>query len=186
MTKTQLKKLTSSTGIGIILGSLMGYGGYEFLHPQWQASHFEQARLQVCFTPGQDCTTLVVEAIKKAQRLVQVQAYSFTSLPIADALIAAKARGVRVEVLMDKGQLKEPYSQLRHLKEAGIPVAFDTVSGLAHNKVMILDNRYVLTGSFNWTKAAQTRNAENILFIDDPEMAALYAKNWDERFQHSH
>ncbi len=139
------------------------------------------AVIQVCFSPEENCTQLVEAAIAKAQKTILVQAYSFTSLPIAKALIAAHQRGIAVRMLVDHSQLTGKYSQVRHVMEQGIAVAVDKVPGIAHNKVMIIDDQYVLTGSFNWTQAAETRNAENLLLIDDPKTNSIYKAEWQHR-----
>ena len=107
--------------------------------------------------------------------------YAFTSLPIAQALVEAFERGVEVKVLIDKSQLNGKYSQLSFLSQKNIPLFIDPAIGIAHNKTMIIDEKFVLTGSFNWTEAAESRNAENILFIEDPSLAQTYKENWDKR-----
>ena len=131
----------------------------------------------VCFTPYQNCTTVVIKAINKAQNSILVQAYSFTSKPILEALIKAKKRGVNVEIVLDKSQKKA----VQLLANSGILVFIDYRVAIAHNKVMIFDKEKVLTGSFNFTKAAQMRNAENLLIIQDSRLAKLYANNWYRR-----
>ena len=139
------------------------------------------AVIQVCFSPEGHCTQLVEAAIAKAQKTILVQADYFTSLPIADALIAAHQRGVTVKLLVDRSQLTGKYAQVRHVMKQGIAVAVDKVPGIAHNKVMIIDDQYVLTGSFNWTEAAETRNAENLLLIKDSKTNSLYKAAWHRR-----
>ncbi|HEY2110285.1 MAG TPA: phospholipase D family protein, partial [Dongiaceae bacterium] len=146
----------------------------------------EQAPLRVCFTPGGDCTDLVVGEIAAAWHQILVQAYSFTSVPILSALRAAHARGVEVEVIVDKtsagvSKSGSHYSAAVYLTNAGIPVWVDSKVAIAHNKVMILDGAVVITGSFNFTAAAQNRNAENLLVISDPAVAAQYRDNWRRR-----
>jgi len=146
----------------------------------------EQAPLQVCFTPGGDCTDLVVGQIAAARHQILVQAYSFTSVPILSALRAAHARGVDVEVIVDKtsagvSKSGSHYSAAIYLNNAGIPVWVDIKVAIAHNKVMIVDGAVVITGSFNFTAAAQNRNAENLLVISDPTIAAQYRDNWRRR-----
>lgn len=136
---------------------------------------------EVCFTPGGNCTELIVREIGQAQRQVLVQAYSFTSPPIAQALVAAKRRGIEVQVILDKSQLTERYGSGDFLSHAGIPVLIDDPPGLAHNKVMVIDGQKVITGSFNFTRAAQDRNAENVLILRDEALAAGYAANWERR-----
>jgi phosphatidylserine/phosphatidylglycerophosphate/cardiolipin synthase-like enzyme len=143
---------------------------------------------QVCFTPGGPCTEMIVGAIGAARHQILVQAYSFTSTPILAALRAAHLRGVAVEVILDKssaspGRGGAHYSAATYLAHAGIPVWVDSKVAIAHNKVMVLDGDVVITGSFNFTMAAQNHNAENLLVIHDPGLAAQYRENWLRRQQ---
>lgn len=145
------------------------------------ARRVENVDIQVCFTPGQDCTTQITQALDSAKRSILVQAYSFTSEPIAKHLIAAKKRGVDIKVLLDKSQKSEKYSAARFLLNQKIPVWIDYKPAIAHNKVMIIDGEKIITGSFNFTKAAQYRNAENLLVINDAGLAQRYIQNWQRR-----
>jgi len=106
-----------------------------------------------------------------------VQAYSFTSAPIAKALLNAHKRGVKVEVILDKSQRKEKYSSADFLAHSGINTLIDSAHTIAHNKIMIIDGETVITGSFNFTKAAEEKNAENLLVIRDKALAEKYIKN---------
>ena len=139
----------------------------------------------VCFSPRGGCTQQIVDAIGSARRTILVQAYSFTSRPIADALIAAHGRGVTVELIADSSQRTERQSLIGRVAEAGIPVRIDAAHAIAHNKVMILDGETVLTGSFNFTRAAEERNAENLLIIRDRGLADRYTANWRTHAAHS-
>jgi phosphatidylserine/phosphatidylglycerophosphate/cardiolipin synthase-like enzyme len=139
----------------------------------------------VCFTPGGNCTDTIVKALGEAKRTVLVQAYSFTSAPIAKALLDAHKRGVQVQVILDKSQRGEKYSSADFLANQGVPTMIDANHAIAHNKVMVIDGETVITGSFNFTKAAQTQNAENLVIIRDPSLAAQYTQNWDSHRQHS-
>ena len=132
----------------------------------------------VCFTPGADCTGIIVRELTSAKRTVLVQAYTFTSAPIAKAIVDAKKRGVDVRVILDKSQRSERYSAADFLVNAGVPTWIDTCCAIAHNKVMVIDGGTVITGSFNFTKAAQQKNAENVLVLRDAELARRYAENW--------
>lgn len=138
---------------------------------------------KVCFTPGQNCTEQLIMVLAQAKRSIWVQAYSFTSAPIAKALVAAKNRGLDVRVILDKSQRRQKYSAATFLYHHGIPTWIDDKPAIAHNKVMIIDKRIVVTGSFNFTKAAQYRNAENLLIIHDFGLAKLYQQNWQQRVQ---
>lgn len=126
-----------------------------------------------------------MQTIGKAKATILVQAYSFTSAPIAEALKKAHDRGVKVEAILDKSQRGEKYTGATYLKNAGIPVAIDAAHAIAHNKVMVIDGETVITGSFNFTKAAEERNAENVLIVKDKGLAKLYRQNWEAHRGHS-
>ena len=99
-----------------------------------------------------------------------VQAYSFTSAPIAKALVNAFKKGIKVEVILDKSQRGERYTSATFLSNAMIPTYIDSKHAIAHNKIMIIDRETVITGSFNFTKAAEDKNAENLLIIRNKEL----------------
>jgi phosphatidylserine/phosphatidylglycerophosphate/cardiolipin synthase-like enzyme len=141
--------------------------------------------LEVCFSPHEECTSAIVKELSKAKDSVLVQAYYFTSAPIAKALVNAHRRGVKVEVILDRSQRTQRYSSATFLYNVGIPVKIDAQHAIAHNKVMIFDGETVITGSFNFTKAAEKNNAENLLIIHDRKLAEKYVKNWLEHAQHS-
>lgn len=143
--------------------------------PQWH----------VCFTPGDQCADDLIARIDTANSSVRVQAYSFTSKDIADALIRARSRGVDVIAILDKSQTRERYSMIDEMKAGGILVYIDDCCAIAHNKVMIIDERIVVTGSYNFTKSAEVRNAENMLIIEDRTLAARYLDNWQKHRQGS-
>jgi phosphatidylserine/phosphatidylglycerophosphate/cardiolipin synthase-like enzyme len=138
-----------------------------------------------CFTPGGNCTDAIIQALSDAKRSILVQAYSFTSAPIAKALLDAHTRGVQVQVILDKSQRMEKYSSADFLANQGVPTMIDAQHAISQNKVMIIDGETVITGSFNFTKAAQEKNAENLLIIRDPALAAQYTQNWQAHAQHS-
>jgi phosphatidylserine/phosphatidylglycerophosphate/cardiolipin synthase-like enzyme len=136
---------------------------------------------RVCFTPGQQCTTLVTNSINDSKYSIYVQAYSFTSPKIAKSLIDAHIRGIKIYVILDKSQIKAHHSQYHALVKSNIPVWIDNKVAIAHNKIMIFDNESVLTGSFNFTRSAQRRNAENIIIIQSSALAEKYHSNWVNR-----
>jgi phosphatidylserine/phosphatidylglycerophosphate/cardiolipin synthase-like enzyme len=142
--------------------------------------------LKAFFSPNGGCTQAVVDALNAAKKTILVQAYSFTSVPIAKALVDAKHRGVDVRVILDKSQRTERYSGTTYLVNEGIPTFIDASHKIAHNKVMVIDDQEVITGSFNFTKAAESGNAENVLLIlHAPELAARYTANWKEHLVHA-
>lgn len=139
----------------------------------------------VYFSPRGGATFAIRQALDNAKSSVLVQAYSFTSAPIAETLVKAHRRGVKVQVLLDKSQRTEKYSSADFLANAGITTKIDAAHAIAHNKVMIIDMEMVITGSFNFSKAAEESNAENLLVIRDKELASRYIENWQLHDEHS-
>jgi phosphatidylserine/phosphatidylglycerophosphate/cardiolipin synthase-like enzyme len=129
---------------------------------------------------------MIIKAIGQAQKTIKVQAYSFTNADIAKALLDASKRGVQVRVVLDKSQETEKYTSATFLVNSGVPVRIDDDFAIAHNKIMILDEETVITGSFNFTKAAEERNAENVLVIrGNKDLAKFYLQNWQWRWDAS-
>ena len=147
--------------------------------------------VQAAFTPGDDVGKLIADAIDTAHHQVLVQTFSFTHRRIADALIAAKRRGVEVKVIADKDQTHRiPTSLISKIAAEGVPVFTDSDHTSAHNKVILIDadspDVTLITGSFNFTHAAQYRNAENVLLIrGNAALADLYVQNWHRHYKHS-
>jgi phosphatidylserine/phosphatidylglycerophosphate/cardiolipin synthase-like enzyme len=141
--------------------------------------------VEIFFSPHGGCTEAAVREIDAARSVLLVQAYSFTSTPIAKALVAAHRRGVKVRVILDKENETEKYSAAVFLIHEGVPTQIDAKHAIAHNKIMIIDEQTVITGSFNFTKQAETSNAENLLVIRDAKIAARYIANWREHAEHS-
>jgi phosphatidylserine/phosphatidylglycerophosphate/cardiolipin synthase-like enzyme len=145
----------------------------------------DNVQTQVFFSPRGGCTEAVVSTISQAKTEILVQAYSFTSAPIAKALVDAHKRGVHVQIILDRSQRKERYSSADFTAHAGIPTYIDAAHAIAHNKVMIIDKSTVISGSFNFTKAAEEKNAENLLVLRSKELARGYIENWQWHKEHS-
>ncbi|HOG17877.1 MAG: Phospholipase D precursor [Syntrophaceae bacterium PtaU1.Bin231] len=143
------------------------------------------AHSQVFFSPRGGCTEAIVRQIDGARSELLVQAYSFTSREIAAALLRAHKRGVRVRIILDKSNRSAKYSSADFAAHAGIPTFIDARHAIAHNKIMILDRETVITGSFNFTRAAEESNAENVLVIRSRDLAGLYRDNWEAHRAHS-
>jgi phosphatidylserine/phosphatidylglycerophosphate/cardiolipin synthase-like enzyme len=143
------------------------------------------APTQVYFSPRGGCTDAIVKEISEAKSEILVQAYSFTSAAIAKALVSAHKRGVEVEAILDKSQRSEKYTSAAFLANSGIPTFIDARHAIAHNKIMIIDQSTVITGSFNFTKAAEEKNAENLIIIKSRELTGIYIDNWNKHREHS-
>jgi len=140
------------------------------------------ATISTCFTPGDKCAPVIISAISGAKNSVYVQACQLTAKPFADAMRGAKNRGLDVQLILDKTQLNAKTSQYFYLVEHKIPIYIDNKVAIAHNKVIIIDGNTVLTGSYNYTKNAENRNAENVIIIkDDDVLAKQYIDNFNRR-----
>jgi len=139
----------------------------------------------VCFSPGGHCADVVIHEIGTAWHSIHVQAYGFTHPGIAKALTVAEGRGVDVEVILDKSNVSQRYSEATFVARAGVKTYIDSKHPIAHDKVMIIDQHEVITGSFNFTRAADEKNAENLLVLQSRPLAARYIADWQTHLAHS-
>lgn len=147
--------------------------------------------IEYAFTPGDDAAGAVVRAVDAAREQVLVQAFSFTHRGIAEALIRARSRGLEVLVIVDPQQIDLiEHNVTPLLLKHGVPVLTDAEHGAAHNKVILLDpasrRPVVITGSFNFTHAAQYRNAENLLILrGNIDLTRAFLDSWTLHRTHS-
>jgi phosphatidylserine/phosphatidylglycerophosphate/cardiolipin synthase-like enzyme len=146
-----------------------------------QASTLLPVEAQVCFTPQQDCEQLIVGEIGKARHTVRVQAYYLTSTSILRALREAVIRGVIVEAVLDRVNAVKKNGAARYLVLAGAKVWIDRSVTIAHNKLILIDDLEVIGGSFNYTRSAQERNAENVTILSSQTLVSEFSRNWESR-----
>ncbi len=137
------------------------------------------------FTPPADVVKVIVKAIDASDREVLVQAYGFTHNGIAQALVRAHQRGVKVRVLLDQKTQSTNRYVIGVLQHAQIELRQDGQHAIAHNKVMVIDHDTVITGSFNFTNSAANRNAENFLVLKSEDLARQYRLQWQNHWLHS-
>jgi phospholipase D len=149
-------------------------------------SQIARSKVSTCFTPPAGCAKFIANEVDKAEESIYMQAYGMSDTLITEALINAQSRGVKVKILLDRSNISQKFSKMHKLQRAKIDVSIDKVPGIAHNKVIIIDKKKVITGSFNFTKAADTRNAENVIVIEDKSLADSYLQNWLSRKAHNY
>lgn len=142
-------------------------------------------RLEAIFSPGGGIESRIVEEIGAARKQIRVQMYIFTSKRIAEALCQAAKRGVSVEVILDKSQEKATYGPWRTMRRDGVNVYFDSDHETANSKIVLIDDRVVITGSYNFTKAAEEKNAENVLIVHDRSVFQAYRENFENHLAHA-
>ena len=138
------------------------------------------ASFDVGFSPNGSSLQLVLKSINSAKKSIHVAAYSFTSKPIAEALLNASKRGVEVKVLADEKSNSGKYSATTYLANNKIQVKLDGNYPIFHHKFMVIDGSTLETGSFNYSAAAN-KNAENILVLwNAPSVANSYEQEWQK------
>lgn len=139
------------------------------------------ATFQAGFSPKGNALSVVLSAIDSAKSSIHLAAYGLTSKPIAERLIAAKARGINIQIVADsRDNRKSKHSIAGLLTQHAIGVRLNARYAIHHHKFMVIDNESVETGSFNYTASAANRNAENVLWLKSvPELAAMYRQEWE-------
>ena len=180
-----MKRLPSSL-LSLLFGACAAFGAGQQAQPtQPQTPAAQPAPIEAYFSPKGGCTDAIVRELKGAKQNVFIQAYSLNSAPIVKALVDAEKRGVHVQVIMDKCLRTDHHGLADQLVAAGIPVFVDDKHPIAHNKIMIIDAATVITGSFDYTKAAEDSLAENIVILRDAAIATKFLTNWQAHVEHA-
>lgn len=141
--------------------------------------------LAIYFTPPAGAASGLIKQIDGAKKSIKVMAYGFTATNLAEALVRAKRRGVDVGLIQDEKSAQNNRETLPILLAAAIDVRSDGKHAIQHNKVMLIDDDIVITGSYNFTNSAEKRNAENIMIVRSSYAAKRYADNWKTHWDHS-
>ncbi|VFP87311.1 phospholipase D family protein [Candidatus Erwinia haradaeae] len=140
----------------------------------------------VGFSPGQTAKQIILLAISEAHKSIDIAAYSFTSKPIALALIDAQNRGVNVRLVADKKSNSSRYTAVTYLTNHHIAVKLNEKYAIMHNKFIIIDGHSIETGSFNYTQSAVERNAENVIYLRNyPKISEKYMIEFNRLWKES-
>ncbi len=137
-------------------------------------------KVSAYFSP-QDKTVekALVPLVEKAKSYIYLPVFVITHKKLTQALIDAKNRGVDIKIILDATSVRSNHTTHEILREAGIPLKTENYAGKVHNKSMIIDDKYVITGSMNFSNSGENRNDENCLVIENSELAKFY-KGWFE------
>ena len=133
--------------------------------------------IKMFFTPGLECENNIIERINQSNK-IDIAVYSITNPQITNAIIAAYNRGANIRIITDKGQAKVKGAKAEELKSIGIPVLTNKKHKIEHNKFAVFDDKYIVSGSYNWTTNASKNNSENCLFFNQPN------KEYSNRFEY--
>lgn len=139
--------------------------------------YLNNRKIENYFCPEDDCASHVIDTIKKAEKSIYFMTFSFTNEGIADELI--EKDNLEIKGIFDEKQSSIKFSQFKRLQEFGINVKKSTNKYTMHHKVFIIDNETVVTGSFNPTESADTKNDENLLIVHDKQIANAFLKEFD-------
>jgi phosphatidylserine/phosphatidylglycerophosphate/cardiolipin synthase-like enzyme len=140
---------------------------------------------EVAFSPSGGAEALIVRTILSAKKTVRVAAYVLTSDSIGSALRQAHQHGVDVRVVVDERAFARGPYVIRILALNGVPVRADSRYAVMHDKFIVVDESTVEEGSFNYTSAAEHRNAENVVILHDRQLAKRYNEEWERLWQES-
>jgi phosphatidylserine/phosphatidylglycerophosphate/cardiolipin synthase-like enzyme len=157
----------------------------QFVHSQSIAYEAPSSGIETAFSPNESAERLVIKTINSARRSIRLAAYSFTSPAIVHALVTAHKQGIDVRIVVDEkgNKSKASIAALNLVANAGIPVRTNAMYAIHHDKYIIADDRSVQTGSFNYSRAAQQSNSENVLVVwNNASVAASYMRHWTSRF----
>jgi len=164
------KKLIKFTFIFLLIISLLFIFSFNIL-----------AKTEVYFSLYDDPESIIIEKIDNAKDFINITMYTFTDREIAQAIIRAKDRGVNIKIYLDRSQVNAKYSKSRYFINNGIEegIRISSNSYIMHNKFAVIDNKIVITGSYNWTASAGERNDENLLVIDDRNIIEKYQNQFN-------
>jgi len=144
-------------------------------YPQVQLG---SARVDVYFSPQDGVATHVLQRLQTAKKSIHFMTFSYTADAIADAMVAQAAAGRTVQGVFEKQNASGSGAEFGKLKSGGVDVLEDGNCYILHHKVIIIDERMVITGSYNFTSSAERDNDENLVIVDDPALAWAYLEEF--------
>lgn len=140
---------------------------------------------EVFFSPNGGARQRLLQAIRDARGSIDVAVYNFTSAELAEALFKARDRGVRVRLVLDRERYEEGGATIQALRKSDLPVRAwgERGESLMHHKFAVFDGKLVVTGSYNWTNAAERANRENLVLLDDPRVVERFEREFSRLWQ---
>ncbi len=143
--------------------------------------------VETYFSPDDGVASRIIELIRSAEQSIYFMAYSFTSDDLARALVERTRAGLVVAGVLEESQVRSNFGgEYENLRRSGLDVRLDGAAGNMHHKVLIIDGRIVVTGSYNFSQSAETKNDENVLIIHSPTIADQYLAEFEKLFAAAH
>ena len=135
---------------------------------------------QVYFSPGEDCVNHIIDLINEAYTQLDICVFTISDDRISRALVEAMKNGVEIRIISDNFKIDDTGSDIEDWSRVGIPVKLDETDNHMHHKFMIIDEKIVVTGSYNWTRSAALYNQENIISTDDEEVVSKFSNEFEK------
>lgn len=143
----------------------------------------EAARPTVCFSPGDACLRLIVEQLRRARQSLDICVFTLSDDRISAEILAAQQRGIALRIITDNDKESDEGSDVQRFRQAGIALAVDRTSAHMHHKFAIIDRKYLLNGSYNWTRSAAQHNEENLVLSADPVLLTAFSERFEKLWQ---
>ena len=135
----------------------------------------------VFFSPSPKCEDEIIRLINQSQTKIDIAVYAINNDNIVKALKEAYNRGIKIRILTDRLQAANKNSKVKELHALGFDIKVHSKYKIEHNKFAVFDNKYVSSGSYNWTNPATSKNSENCIFFEDnPNIIQSYQRHFDE------
>lgn len=137
--------------------------------------------ISVYFSPQDNIiNSKIIPLINKSTTSIYIPTFLITNKDLTNSLIEAKNRGVKIKIILDAANSNSVYSMHKKLRENGIDVKVENYAGKMHAKSIIIDNKYLIIGSMNFSKSGNTKNDENVIILTNPKLAEFYIKYFNE------
>ncbi len=133
-----------------------------------------------CFSPGEDCLNTIRQHLRDARRTVDLCVFTLSDDRISREVLAAHGRGVALRFITDNDKEYDEGSDVTRLRSAGVRVAVDRTEAHMHHKFAIFDGRWLLNGSYNWTRSACYHNEENLTVCNDTALISQFQRSFDQ------
>lgn len=143
--------------------------------PKPEAASYVRAH----FSPGDECRNAIIQQINAARRTLDICVFTISDDRISESILAAHQRSIKIRIVSDNDKSGDRGSDIHRLAQAGVPIRLDRSSYHMHHKYALVDDNYLITGSFNWTRSASDKNQENIILLDDQSLVSEFAEQFD-------
>ena len=175
--------------LALFVGGLLSFHLTEHYYtrpPSHRIPRGEDEAIKLFFSPKGECAQHIINTINQAEKKIYIAMYVFSHKGIANALVSAKARGVDIHILANNDHATASYSQLAYLYQHNIDIYIDKRPGVLHHKWLAVDDKTILTGSYNYSNSAEEKNNEIIGHVQSRAVVERYYQDWQSQIQHPH